>query len=90
MLLNTQKMLNEKKIIPSSQNALFTTLRKVRAAKRNLTYPMSLPGSHGMSMPSFMPIGPKLWALEGYIHTVLLLLYRLLLSDYHVLNCMQE
>ena len=20
-------------------------------------------------MPSFMPIGPKLWALEGYIHT---------------------
>ena len=36
-------------------------------------------------MPSFMPIGPKLWALEGYIHTdrhtdrqtVLLLLYRL-------------
>ena len=27
-------------------------------------------------MPSFMPIGPKLWALEGYIQTVLLLLYR--------------
>ena len=48
------------------------------------TYPMSLPGSQGVSMPSFMPIGPKLWALEGYIHThtqtdtqtVLLLLYR--------------
>ena len=38
-------------------------------------------------MPSFMPIGPKLWALKGYIHTdrqthretVLLLLYRLAL-----------
>ena len=42
------------------------------------TYPMSLPGSQGVSMPSFMPIGPKLWVLEGYIHTdtqtVLLLL----------------
>ena len=23
----------------------------------------------GVSMPSFMPIGPKLWAIEGYIHT---------------------
>ena len=33
------------------------------------TYPMSLPGSQGVSMPSFMPIGLKLWALEGYIHT---------------------
>ena len=34
-------------------------------------------------MPSFMPIGPKLWALEGYIQThtqtVLFLLYRLAL-----------
>ena len=29
----------------------------------------SLPGSQEMSMPSFMPIGPKLWALEGYIQT---------------------
>ena len=38
---------------------------------------MSLPGSQGVSKPSFMTIGPKLWALEGYIHTDLLLLYRL-------------
>ena len=48
--------------------------------KRNLTYPMSLPVSQGVFMPSFVSIGPKLWALEGYIHTdrqtVLLLLYR--------------
>ena len=59
-------------------------LRNARAAKCNLTYPMSLPGSQGVSMPSFMPIGPKLWALEGLTHTVtqthrqtvLLLLYR--------------
>ena len=27
---------------------------------------MSLPGSQGVPMPSFMPIGPKLWTLEGY------------------------
>ena len=33
------------------------------------TYPMTLPGSKGVSMPSFMTIGSKLWALEGYIHT---------------------
>ena len=33
------------------------------------TYPMSLPGSQGVSMPSFMPIVQKLWALEGYIQT---------------------
>ena len=30
---------------------------------------MSLPESQGVSMPSFMLIGPKLWALDGYIHT---------------------
>ena len=40
-----------------------------RAEKRNLTYPMSLPGSQGMSMPNFMSIGSKLWALEGYRQT---------------------
>ena len=28
---------------------------------------MSLPGFQGVSMPSFMLIGPKLWALEGHI-----------------------
>ena len=33
------------------------------------TYPMSLPGSQGVSMPSFISIGLKLWALEGYIQT---------------------
>ena len=33
------------------------------------TYPMTLPGSQGVSMPSFMTIGSKLWALEGYKHT---------------------
>ena len=47
---------------------------KVRVAKRNLTYPMSLPGSQGGSMTCFifMAIGPKkkkLWALEEHIHT---------------------
>ena len=31
------------------------------------TYPMSSQGPK-VSLPSFMPIGPKLWALEGYIH----------------------
>ena len=25
--------------------------------------------TYPMTMPSFMPIGPKLWALEGYIQT---------------------
>ena len=38
---------------------------------------MSLPGSKGVPMPSFMLIGPKLWALEGYIQTVLLIFFRL-------------
>ena len=33
------------------------------------TYPMTLPGSQRVSMPSFMTIGSKLWALEGYKHT---------------------
>ena len=33
------------------------------------SYPMTLPGSQGVSMPSFMTIGLKLWALEGYMHT---------------------
>ena len=31
-------------------------------------YPESLPGSKGVSMPIFMSIGPKQWALEGYIY----------------------
>ena len=34
----------------------FDPLRAARAAKRNLTYPMSLPGSEGVSMTSFMRI----------------------------------
>ena len=38
-------------------------------AKRNLTYPMSFPESQRVIMPSFMLIGPKLWALEGYTQT---------------------
>ena len=33
------------------------------------TYPMTLPGSQGVSMPSFITIRSKLWALEGYKHT---------------------
>ena len=33
------------------------------------TYPMTLPGSQGVSMPSFITIGSKLLALEGYKHT---------------------
>ena len=32
------------------------------------TYPM-IPGSQGVSMPRFITIGSKLWALEGYQHT---------------------
>ena len=37
-----------------------------RGNGKALPYPMSLPGSQGVSMPSCMPIGPKLWVLEGY------------------------
>ena len=67
----------------------FTPFTRVRVAKRNLIYSMSFPGSQGVSMHSFMKIGTKLWALEGYIHThtntdgqtVLLLLHRLALRD---------
>ena len=48
-------------------------MRFARSAKqkatRKFTYPMSLPGSQEVFMPSFMPIGPKLWALEGYSHS---------------------
>ena len=33
------------------------------------TYLMTLPGSQGVSMPSFITIGSKLWALEAYKHT---------------------
>ena len=65
-----------KKILPLDSKR---AMREARIAKRKLTYPMSLPVSQGVSMPSFMPIGPKLWALEGYRQTVLLLLYRLAL-----------
>ena len=39
---------------------------KARAAKHILTYPMSPTGPQGVFMPSFMPVGLKLWALEGY------------------------
>ena len=63
----------------STQNALkriemqkkfFTPFtEKAQVAMRNLTYPMSPTGSQGVSMPSFMPIGLKLWALEGYRQT---------------------
>ena len=46
-----------------------TKRAKASLAKRNLTYPMSLPGSQGVSMPSLMPIGRKLWAFEDmYTH----------------------
>ena len=34
--------------------------------KRSLIYPMLLPGTQGVSMPSFIPIRQKLWALEGH------------------------
>ena len=40
-------------------------------------------------MPSFMPIGPKLWALEGYMHTdrhIVLLLSDLSLFFSHPLR----
>ena len=45
-----------------------SSFSKAQAVKRNLTYPMC-PGSQEESMPIFMLIGPKLWALEGNIHT---------------------
>ena len=41
--------------------------------------PISLPGSQGVFKPSFISIGPKLWALDGYLHTdrqKILLLFR--------------
>ena len=48
-------------------------MRFARSAKqvttRKFTYPMSLPGFQEVFMPSLMPIGPKLWALEGYSHS---------------------
>ena len=37
--------------------------------KRNFNYPMSLLGTQGVSMPSFMLMGPKLWVLKGHIQT---------------------
>ena len=48
-------------------------MRFARSAKqvttRKFTYPMSLPGFQEVFIPSFMPIGPKLWAPEGYSHS---------------------
>ena len=58
----------KKKITPLTDYAL-RAKRIARVAKRKLTYPMSPAGSQGVSMPSFMPIGLKLWALEGYRQT---------------------
>ena len=64
--LCAHKNYRKKVYLKSTQNALkkkifysFDSLRKTRAAKYNRTYPMSPPESHGVSMPSFMPIGPK-------------------------------
>ena len=39
-----------------------------RAAKRNCIYSKSFPGSQGVCMPSFMPIGPKLWSGERFLY----------------------
>ena len=55
---------------PWASRSRFSLASLPRASRFALaTYPMSLPGSQGVTMPSFMPIGQKLWALEGYIHT---------------------
>ena len=62
--------MQKKNFTPFTDYAL-RAYRKARVAKRNLTYPMSPAGSKGVSMPSFMPIGLKLWALEGYTQTEL-------------------
>ena len=78
------KIFEKRSVFPSTQNALkriemgekkkkkpCPITRQARAVKRNLTYPMSPSGSQGVFMPSFMPIGQKLWALdlEGYTRT---------------------
>ena len=42
---------------------------KAQKVKRNLTYLLILPGSTGMSMPSFIPNDPNLCAQEGYRQT---------------------
>ena len=48
----------------SRSRSRFSVASLPRASRFALaTYPMSLPGSQGVSMPSFMSIGPKLWAL---------------------------
>ena len=39
---------------------------QIPSGKAQHTYPMSLPLSQGVSMPSFMPIGPKLWSLGAF------------------------
>ena len=38
------------------------------SGKAQLYYPKSLPRSHGVSMPSFMPIRQKLWSVEGFLY----------------------
>ena len=69
----SQSTRNALKRIEMQKKKNFTLLteyaRKARVAKRNLTYPMSPAGSQGVSMPNFMRIGLKLWALEGYRQT---------------------
>ena len=48
------------------------------------TYLMTLPGSQGVSMPSFITIGSKLWVLEGYKHTYI---HSPLPSPFHYMKC---
>ena len=67
-----------RKIIPYNQ---ICASRVAQSASREAQpyLPHVTPRSLGVSMPSFMPIGPKLWEHEGYQHTqgqtVLLLLH---------------
>ena len=56
---------NAKKKLPLSFCMRFARSAK-QVTTRKFTYPMSLPGFQEVFMPSLMPIGPKLWALDGF------------------------
>ena len=47
----------------------------VQSLSGKQTFPMSVSGSQGVFISSFMPIGPKLWVLFGPTHRHSILLY---------------
>ena len=71
----SQSTQNDPKRIQMHKNIFLTHLThyalraqcKAQAEKRKLTFPISLLGSKGVAMPSFMPIGPKLLALQSLL-----------------------